>query len=133
MSITPSKTVQVIDSAVNRKDIALINGDGAAWVVLWPGNGARYRTFHILELHPNDQTVDLCHAADCVYYVVEGTGNVRDLETDEIQPLVDGAIVHIDAQDRYRLEADDGGMRLIGGPVPADPDLYTQFEMAEAE
>jgi hypothetical protein len=121
------RTVQVIDTANVNKSLALIDGQGSARVVLWPGNGARFRTMQILDLAAHDRTIDLGHSNDCVYYVVLGAGWVRDLQKMSAEPLVEGSMVHIDAGDRYRLEAGSGGMRVVGGPVPADPALYSSL------
>jgi quercetin dioxygenase-like cupin family protein len=117
-------TVQVIDTALHRKSLPLIEGSGEASVVLWPGNGAQYRTMQILDLAPGDRTIDLSHVQDCVYYVRAGEGAVRNLASGEAQPLRQGSVVHIDGGDRYRIEAGGAGLGLVGGPVPADPALY---------
>lgn len=124
MSSDPSRTVQVIDSAVNSRKIALIDGRGSASVVLWPGNGARFRTMQLLKMEGGDRTIDLCHTQDSAYYIIAGSGLVRDLATGTAQDLVEGSILHIDHHDGYRFEAGPDGMHAVGGPVPADPALY---------
>ncbi|PZQ97663.1 MAG: hypothetical protein DI533_10835 [Cereibacter sphaeroides] len=81
----------------------------------------------------DDTTVDLSHAHDCVYYVSNGSGRISDLTVGSAQELIEGSIVHIDGGDRYRLEAGSDGMRVVGGPVPADPALYEEFAVKVAE
>jgi mannose-6-phosphate isomerase-like protein (cupin superfamily) len=118
-------TVRVIDSATGCPDIPIVVGGGNAKAVIWPGNGARFRTFQILSLAPGARTVALRHASDSVYYVVEGTGSIANLDSGEAAPLGEGAMVHIDAGDGYRFDADGPrGMTLVGGPCPADERLY---------
>lgn len=127
MSSDSKPQVQVIDSRVNHKKLALIKGKGTALVVLWPGNRARFRTMQILQMEAGDETIDLRHPHDCVYYVSNGAGRVRDLSSGAAQDLIEGSIVHIDARDDYRIEAGADGMRMVGGPVPADPELYASL------
>jgi mannose-6-phosphate isomerase-like protein (cupin superfamily) len=120
------QTVRVMDSAAaDCPSLSIIRGKGSARVVIWPGNGARYRTFQVLELQDGDRTTDLTHPTDAAYYVVEGTGVVADAVSGESWPLAEGGMVHIDRGDSYRFEASGAGMRLIGGPCPADEALYT--------
>jgi len=116
--------VEVIDSRAVRAPLAIIDGAGQAYAVLWPGNGARYRTFNVIELSAGARTLDLCHAAECVYYVESGAGLIRDLGDNSSQELVEGAMIHIGISDSYRIEAGASGMRLLGGTVPVDPAFY---------
>jgi mannose-6-phosphate isomerase-like protein (cupin superfamily) len=117
-------TVRVIDSKVTGQALPLVRGSGTAQAVLWPGNGARYRTFNIIDLAAGDTTRDLRHAAECIYYVERGDGAIRDLEDDSTQGLREGSMIHIGMGDAYRLEAGARGMRLVGGTVPVDPAFY---------
>lgn len=117
-------TVQVIDASLMRKPLALVEGAGEAHAILWPGNGARYRTVNIIELSGASRTIDLRHAHECVYYIARGGGAIRDLASDSVQELIEGSMIHIGPRDGYRLEAGAGGMRAIGGCVPVDPALY---------
>ena len=119
-------TVRVVDSCGKVPRVALVVGDGDAAVVMWPGNGALYRTFQVLTLKPGDRTIDLTHPSDSAYYVSAGAGDVVDLATGERQALAEGAMLHIDRHESYRFETEDAaGLVLIGGPCPADPALYT--------
>jgi hypothetical protein len=119
-----SESIQVID-AVHSQEIPIIDGIGNAKVVIWPGMGAHYRTFQIIELGENSKTIRLCHpASDAAYYVLKGQGRVLDISTGQSQELGEGGMVHIDANDRYQFVASDSGMSLLGGPCPADASLY---------
>ena len=126
-----TETVRVIASAAAWPEIPLVAGTGNGPVGLWPGNGAQFRTMQVIRLENGAATIALTHTADCVYYVAAGAGQVVDLATGEAADLTEGAMVHIDAGDAYKLRAaDDGDLTVLGGPCPADPDLYSQIESA---
>lgn len=128
----PRQTVRVIDSAAETQEIALVEGDGNAKVVLWPGNGGQFRSFQLLTLGRGSQTIVMNHASDCVYYVIEGSGSVIDLGSEQVSPLAEGSMIHIDSGDSYRLRADSGDpMRVLGGPCPPDQALYAHMKTAE--
>jgi mannose-6-phosphate isomerase-like protein (cupin superfamily) len=119
-----SESIQVIDS-VHSQEIPIVDGIGNAKVVVWPGTGARHRTFQVINLGENSKTVQLCHPeSDAAYYVLKGQGSVFDVGTGEVQELGEGGMVHIDAKDRYQFVASASGMDLLGGPCPADISLY---------
>jgi mannose-6-phosphate isomerase-like protein (cupin superfamily) len=119
-----SESIQVIDS-VHSQEIPIVDGIGNAKVVVWPGTGARHRTFQVINLGENSKTVQLCHPeSDAAYYVLKGQGSVFDVGTGEAQELGEGGMVHIDAKDRYQFVASASGMDLLGGPCPADISLY---------
>src|SRR5215204_253874 len=120
-------TVHVIDSAFGCPEIPLVEGEGNAKVVVWPGNGAKFRTFQMISLGDRAQTVRLSHPSDCVYYVVEGSGSVLGEGAQDEARLVEGSMVHIDAGDSYQFKADECGLRLLGGPCPADASLYSSI------
>lgn len=124
MTQTSQAKVTVIDSRETQKPLSLVNGNGRAFAVLWPGNGANYRTFNVIEMSSGDVTRDLVHKAECIYYVETGAGVICDVNDSVAQELVEGSMIHIAPGDLYRLEAGNAGMRLIGGCVPVDPDLY---------
>jgi len=124
--IKPSQeTVRVIDSAAICPEIPLVEGVGNVKVLLWPGNGAEFRSFQVLELGKGAQTVPLCHGSDCVYYVMTGKGRIVDLSNEQNFELAEGAMVHIDSGDSYYLKAADGVLTILGGPCPPDEALYS--------
>lgn len=118
-------SVRVIDSSGKCPELAITVGGGRARAVIWPGNGGEWRTFNIVELEGGSRTIDLRHSTDCVYYVRQGLGVIRDLSDGSVQSLVEGAMLHIDRGDAYRIEASEqDGLILIGGACPADEALY---------
>ncbi|TNC08368.1 hypothetical protein FF100_29655 [Methylobacterium terricola] len=125
MTSDPAGAIRVIDSAIGCQEIPIVESGGNAKVVLWPESGAIYRTFHLISLTPCGKTVSLSHPSDSVYYVISGSGVVTDMAAGVTSALIEGAMVHIDRGDTYRFEADEAtGMKILGGPCPADPELY---------
>lgn len=130
MHQAPAPTVRVVDSNASTAMLNIIEGGGNAKVALWPGNGALYRSFQIVDLAPGSATIALSHASDCVYYVIEGQGAIVDAATLVEVPLVEGSMVHIDRGDSYRLKAAAAdGLKLLGGPCPPDPGLYDYIQV----
>jgi quercetin dioxygenase-like cupin family protein len=122
-----SETVQVFDAS-HAREIPLVEGVGSAKVVIWPGMGANFRTLQIITLGEHAKTVPLRHpGSDAAYYVIKGQGKVFDTETGESQELIEGGMVHIDANDGYQFIASSSGMRILGGPCPADASLYVDL------
>jgi mannose-6-phosphate isomerase-like protein (cupin superfamily) len=124
MANTQSPRVRVIDSAVDCPEIPIVEGEGNAKLVLSPHNGASFRSFQLVSLAGGARTVELSHVSDCAYYVIEGEGAVVDAASLARFGLAEGNMVHIDAGDRYRIEAGTAGMKVIGGPCPPDAALY---------
>jgi mannose-6-phosphate isomerase-like protein (cupin superfamily) len=116
---------------VDCPDLPLIVGPGKAKAVIWPDRGALYRTFQVFDMESGAKTVDFKHLSDSVYYVVTGGGEVVDTVSGKRADLTEGAMVHIDRGDGYRFET-KAGMRIIGGPCPADPTLYAHLLQTEA-
>ena len=127
---SPPNTVRVIDTSSNGVTIPIIEKNGEARAVLWPGNGSRFRSFQLISLFDGGATQALSYASDCVYYVVSGEGQIVDLGSDTVSPLAEGAMVHIDAGDTYRLRSDTKVV-ILGGPCPPDPALYADLAAAE--
>ena len=116
--------IQVL-SAEGGPELPIVEGEGSARAIVWPGMGALHRSMHRIRLEAGSATVALTHPADAVYYVIAGEGAVTGPGGDE--PLVVGSMVHVDAGTGYAFRAGDGGMDLIGGPCPADPALYVHL------
>lgn len=114
MADSQSSRVRVFDSAVGCPEI--VNGEEHAKVTLSPHNGAKFCSFQWLVLEHNACTIDLSHTSDCVYYVIEGAGSIVDAAAGSRFDLTEGHMVHIDAGDRYRIEA---GTAAVGA-LPAD-------------
>ena len=120
---SPVDTVRVIDTSSGGANLPIIEKNGEARAVLWPGNGARFRSFQLISLFEGGSTEALSHASDCVYYVISGKGQVVDLGSGDVSDLAEGTMIHIDAGDAYRLRSATG-VKLLGGPCPPDPALY---------
>jgi mannose-6-phosphate isomerase-like protein (cupin superfamily) len=112
-----NESIQIVD-AVHSQEIPIVDGIGNAKVVIWPGMGARYRTFQIINLGENSKTAQLCHpASDAAYYVLKGHGRVLDVGTGQSEELGEGGMVHIDANDPYQFVASLSGMNCSAVPV----------------
>lgn len=104
--------------------LELVEGEGHAHAVIWPGTGARLRSIHRIELAAGSRTIPMRHPSDAVYYVMEGSGEVLDLDEGVSQSLRPGSMAHVDRGTNYRFGAGDAGLSLVGGPSPPDPALY---------
>jgi mannose-6-phosphate isomerase-like protein (cupin superfamily) len=105
-------------------ELDIVDGEGTARAVIWPGMGARLRSLHRISLGAGSRTVELSHPTDAVYYVIDGDGEVRDGGPGTAEPLVAGSMIHVDHGTAYTLVAGRDGMEVVGGPAPADPALY---------
>src|SRR4051794_5430145 len=99
--------------------VPVVETGGSARALVWPGNGARLRSMHLISLEPGGRTRPQRHAAEAVYYVIEGGGSAG---TDE--PLEEGSMIHVAAGAEYVLAAGTEGMQVVGGPSPPDASLY---------
>src|SRR3712207_3899634 len=122
MSATPGEVAVV--GVEGGPELDIVDGDGTARAVIWPGMGARLRSMHRISLGPGSRTHELRHPTDAVYYVIDGDGQARDGDAGTTEPLVTGSMVHVDRGTAYQLVAGAGGMEAVGGPAPADPALY---------
>ena len=104
--------------------LAIVEGDGRAHAVIWPGTGARLRSIHRIDLGEGARTIELSHPSEAVYYVADGTGEAIDTGADERQAIRRGSMVHVEPGTTYVLSAGEQGMSLVGGPSPPDPALY---------
>jgi len=119
-----SREVRVLDAGDACPALPLVDGDGVARAVVWPGVGAQLRSMHRIRLAPGARTVPLRHPTEAVYYVISGAGMVQDPEDPTSRPLAEGAMVHVEPGTAYVLAAGREGIEILGGPCPADPALY---------
>ena len=120
--------VQIIRSDSHRPALALIEGEGEAWAIIWPGMGASLRSVHQIVLGGGSATIEQSHPGEAVYFLKVGSAHVDDLGAGSSESLVVGSMIHIDGGTRYRFVAEASGAELVGGPCPPDPALYEHLE-----
>ncbi len=104
--------------------LPIVEGRGKAWAVVWPGVGAHLRSMHRISLEPGCATRTLSHLMEAVYYLIQGSAMVEDLDRGTRHRLTRGSMFLVDPGTSYRILADDGLAELVGGPCPPDPTLY---------
>jgi quercetin dioxygenase-like cupin family protein len=105
-------------------DIELVEGQGSARALVWPGVGAAFRSMHLISLGPGARTRRQRHADEAVYYVLGGGGSVGAPGAEASEELEEGSMVHVGPGAAYVFEASSDGLELIGGPSPPDAGLY---------
>jgi mannose-6-phosphate isomerase-like protein (cupin superfamily) len=118
------REVRVLRAADHGPPLPIVDGEGSARPIVWPGVGAAFRTMHRIELAGGSRTVPLKHAMEAAYYVIRGDGVVRDPDDGGSEPLTEGSMIFVEPGTAYLIEAGGAGMLLLGGPCPADPALY---------
>lgn len=119
-----STPVQVLPGEGGPELPSVVSDGGRAWAVVWPGTGARLRSMHRISLSAGGQTRPLRHPGEAVYYVIEGEGEVEDLDEARAESLVQGSMVHVGPETPYVLRAGDRALELLGGPSPPDAQIY---------
>ncbi len=104
--------------------LPIVDGEGEARAVVWPGVGAHLRSIHRISLAPGSRTVRQQHPMEAVYYVMSGSATVHDDETQTSEAVREGSMTLVDPGTPYRFVADGDGVELVGGPCPADPSMY---------
>jgi quercetin dioxygenase-like cupin family protein len=117
-------TARVLKSDDSCPALSLVDGEGDARAVAWPGVGSKLRSMARIRLGAAAQTKAMSHPMEAVYYVIGGEGQVIDAAAAAGQPLIPGSMAHIEPGTTYSFVAGDGGMEVIGGPCPPDPALY---------
>ena len=125
-----AERVAVFDADEKCPRLPLVSGEGEAFAVVWPGVGANMRSMHRITLRAGSATVRMQHPMEAVYYVITGSGTMRDLNAGTSDAVVEGSMIHIDPNTAYICAAGNDGMELIGGPCPADPELYRSLTEA---
>jgi quercetin dioxygenase-like cupin family protein len=105
--------------------IDLVEGEGSARALVWPGIGAAFRSMHLISLGAGARTRRQRHPDEAVYYVLGGGGSVGD------EQLEEGSMVHVGPRAAYVFEAGADGLELIGGPSPPDSALYDGEEAGD--
>jgi quercetin dioxygenase-like cupin family protein len=108
--------------------LPLIEGGGEARAIVWPGMGARHRSMHYIALGAGGQTVKHWHPdSEAVYYIIEGEGEIHDLNAGTSHPIHPGSVLLITPGTRYEIRASSSGVTFVGGPCPPDPALYASI------
>ena len=123
--MSKAKKVDVLNSNASCPEVLIVQHGGIARSVVWPGMGAMLRSMHKISLQARGRTKNLCHQVEAVYYVMAGKVEVVDLTDGSKQPLIEGSMVHVEPGTGYRFEAGAGETKILGGPCPADPNLYS--------
>lgn len=122
--MTIPQQVRVLKDDENCPDLPIVESNGSAWAVVWPGVGAQLRSMHHISLESVGRTVELSHPMEAVYYVMSGTATAIDPDDGTNHQLVAGSMAHIEPGTRYVFEAGTDGAEIIGGPCPADHSMY---------
>src|SRR5260370_34925708 len=75
--------------------LSIVEGDGSARAVIWPGTGATKRSVHLIQLTPSSRTDRLKHRAEGVYYVLSGSGTVLGDGPSAVPQLTPGSMSHV--------------------------------------
>ena len=116
--------IQVLDAGDSCPSLPLVDGEGSARAVVWPGVGAKHRSLHLFELPVGGRTVEMKHPIEAVYYVIAGTALALDLADGAEQTATTGSMIFIEPGTPYVISADGDHARFVGGPCPPDPSLY---------
>ncbi|MDA2988610.1 MAG: hypothetical protein O2815_05975 [Actinomycetota bacterium] len=126
MNDTPK--VRIIRSDSHRPALPLVEGEGDARAIIWPGMGATLRSVHQIVLGGGSATIEQSHPGEAVYFLKAGSAHVDDLDTSSSHSLTVGSMIHIDGGTRYRFVAGASGAEFVGGPCPPDPALYEHLQ-----
>jgi mannose-6-phosphate isomerase-like protein (cupin superfamily) len=116
--------VQVLPLRGTGPLLPIVEGDGSARAVIWPGTGATQRSVHLIQLASSSGTIRLEHRGESVYYIRDGSGTVAGDDPSEATSLTPGSMVHVGPGTGYRFVAGPGGLEIFGGPCPYDPAVY---------
>jgi len=120
-------TARILQSDETCPLLSLVEGDGEARAVAWPGVGSKLRSMARIKLAAMSRMSPMKHPMEAVYYVIGGDGEVVDSDAVSSQPLIRGSMAHIEPGTAYTFVAGGAGMELIGGPCPPDPALYREL------
>lgn len=108
-------------------ELPIVDGDGGAHAIVWPGVGAEIRSIHRISLGAGSQTKEMSHPMEAVYYIIEGSGSVSDPTVATDEALIEGSMIFVEPNTSYVIRAGDGGIEVMGGPCPPDPALYAHL------
>ena len=115
--------VKVLDADLG-PELSIVEGEGRAHAIIWPGMGAQMRSMHRISLGGGAATTELRHPGEAV----EGAGEATDPSSEASQAIELGSMVHVEPETAYVIRAGSDGLELVGGPSPPDPALYADVE-----
>jgi mannose-6-phosphate isomerase-like protein (cupin superfamily) len=119
-----AEAIRVVDADDRCPELRMVQGDGVARAVIWPGMGAAARSMHRITLRPGARTTSLRHPMEAVYYVVAGMALVEDQADGAPVRLRPGSMVFVEPDTTYVFAAPDDRVEIVGGPCPPDESLY---------
>jgi mannose-6-phosphate isomerase-like protein (cupin superfamily) len=118
------EAIRVVDSDEHCPELRIVEGDGVARAVIWPGMGAAARSMHRITLRRGARTTSLRHPMEAVYYVISGIALVEDQTDGSPVRLRPGSMVFVEPDTPYVFAASDDRVEIVGGPCPPDESLY---------
>ena len=124
MTVANDRIVVLDADDAAHPSLPIVEGEGSAHAVIWPGMGAALRSLHMITLESGARTIDMRHEGEAVYFVRDGVATVQDHDAGDAHEVPSGRMFFVDPGTRYAIHAADGRCQLIGGPSPPDPTLY---------
>ena len=118
------REIRVIPDDSTLPSLPVVERQGTARALVWPGSGAYMRSMHRISLNRGGVTASMQHPMEAVYYVLSGEVDVEDLDSRTGQVVGPGGMFLVEPGTAYRMSATAAGTELVGGPCPADPTLY---------
>jgi quercetin dioxygenase-like cupin family protein len=101
---------------------------GDARIVIWPGMGAKYASYHYFIMKPGQETIAHAHEkSEDFIYIIQGRGEVVDVDKGTAYPFEPGCIIYIEPKVTHILRCNKDSPDdyiAVGGPCPPDPELY---------
>ena len=108
-------------------ELPIVEGEGKAHAIIWPGVGAEIRSMHRFSLGAGARTIELRHPMEAVYYIISGSGSVSGPAERADESLVEGSMIFVEPSTAYVIQAGEGGIEVLGGPCPPDPSMYAHL------
>lgn len=125
--VAEARRVQILQDDAACPALPIVEGEGLARAVVWPGVGAHLRSMHRISLGPGARTVRMQHPMEAVYFIMKGRGAAVDDGTQTSSALVTGSMALIEPGTPYSFSAGDESVEIVGGPCPADPAMYVHL------
>jgi mannose-6-phosphate isomerase-like protein (cupin superfamily) len=123
-----AEAVQVVDCDEACPRLPIVEGEGTARAVIWPGAGARLRSMHLIRLGRQGRTIEMTHPMEAVYYVISGAVLATDVSKRSTQRAVHGSMILVEPGTPYFLRAEGADVEMVGGPCPPDRAIYAHLQ-----